>query len=303
MSRPRWAELAGPLRTSVEQRLGVAVARGDDQSGGFTHGLATRLLLADGTRVFVKGIPGDDPLAKAYVDEAWYAGRLPTQVPAPRLRFSLCTYGWLVLAFDDVDGRHPDLAEPGDLRAVLSTVTRLARVLTPSPVPEAPPAAEALASVLFGWRDFAGAPPADDLDDWSRRNLPRLAELESRWPAAAEGGTLLHADLRPDNMVLTASGRVQVVDWSSVCVGAAWLDLVVLLCSVDGVDPERIVRAHPVTRHIDPAAVDAFVCALLGCWEQQSREPYLPTSPGLRAFQARNAKVTREWLVRRTGWR
>jgi aminoglycoside phosphotransferase (APT) family kinase protein len=301
-TRPRWARLPATLRASIEDRLGAATQRSDDQDGGFTHGLATRLLLADGTRVFVKGIPADDPLARAYVDEAWYAARLPPRVPAPRFRFSLLTGGWLVLAFDDVAGRSPDLTQPGDRRTVLATVERLAAILTPTPMPEAPPAAEALAPVLHGWRTFASQSPPDDLDTWSLGNLNRLAALESRWPHVVGGQTLLHADLRPDNMVMSDSGRLHVVDWSSVCVGAPWVDLIVLLASVDGLDPEAVVRDHPVTRAVDPAAIDALVCGLLGCWEQQSREPHLPTSPNLRQFQARNAKVTRDWLIRRTGW-
>ncbi|MFD0360269.1 phosphotransferase [Nocardia sp. GCM10030253] len=53
-----------------------------------------------------------------------------------------------------------------------------------------------------------------DLDEWSLRHLDRLAELESTWWTAAAGETLLHTDLRPDNMLLGSDGTVVVVDWA-----------------------------------------------------------------------------------------
>jgi Ser/Thr protein kinase RdoA (MazF antagonist) len=253
--------------------------------------------------VFVKAIPADHALAADYLAEARCAAALPDRVPAGRLRFCAPAAGWVLLCFTDLPGRHPDLTVPAELGAVLATVRRLAEVLTPNPVPGLPAAGEALDPVLRGWRSFAAQGPPPDLDGWSARHLPALAELEAGWAAAAAGGTLLHADLRPDNMVLTDAGAVAVVDWAGACVGAAWVDLVLLLCSVGGVDAEAIVRGHPVTRGVDPAAIDAVVCAVAGCWERESRQPPVPDSPYLRRFQARNAVLTRAWLAARTGWR
>lgn len=301
--RPRWDRLPLSVRTSIENRLGASVASSSDQTGGFTHGVAARLVLADGSRVFAKAIRADDALAGDYQAEVWCAERLPARVPGPRLRFSMRVDGWIVLVFDDVAGRHPDLAKPADLRRVLATVETLAEILTPSPLPGAPRVEETLAPVMYGWRSFAERNPPADLDAWSLRNLDRLARLEAGWAAATAGNTLLHADLRPDNMVLTRTGRILVVDWACACVGAPWVDLVVLLGSVAGLDPEAIAGTHPVTRDVDPALIDAFICALLGCWERECRRPELATSPHLRRFQARNAGLTRAWLARRTGWR
>jgi hypothetical protein len=300
--RPRWTALPGSLRALIADRLGAQIMQSADQSGGFTPGVAARLTLDDGTRVFAKAIPADDVLTLDYLTEAWIAARLPSYVPAPRFRFSLRAAGWIALVFDDVEGRHPDVANPVDLRAVLTTVKRLADVLTPSPVPAALPAGRSLEPLMYGWRGFAEHGPPRDLGPWSLRNLDRLAALEAGWADAVAGSSLLHADLRPDNMLLTRDGRILVVDWACACVGAPWVDLVVLLGSIAGVDAEAILRSHPVTRNVDPAAIDAFLCGLLGCWEKESRGPELPSSPHLRRFQARNADVTRAWLARRTGW-
>ncbi len=57
------------------------------------------------------------------------------------------------------------------------------------------------------------------LDRWSARHLDRLAELEEEAPAAAAGDTLLHLDLRADNLLLTPD-RVVVVDCPHARVGA-----------------------------------------------------------------------------------
>lgn len=52
--RPSWLSLAAPVRRLVEIRLGQSVADAESQGGGFTDGFASRLVLADGSRVFVK---------------------------------------------------------------------------------------------------------------------------------------------------------------------------------------------------------------------------------------------------------
>src|SRR5215831_12914943 len=54
--RLAWAELPAPVRAAIEARFGVPVVAARDQSGGFSPGLAARLRLADGQRVFVKAV-------------------------------------------------------------------------------------------------------------------------------------------------------------------------------------------------------------------------------------------------------
>jgi thiamine kinase-like enzyme len=61
-------------------------------------------------------------------------------------------------------------------------------------------------------------------------------ELESVWGDAARGETLLHADLRADNLLITADG-VMVVDWPYAVTGARWLDGLLLLVSVADILP------------------------------------------------------------------
>ncbi|MDK9496160.1 hypothetical protein QEZ40_000502 [Streptomyces katrae] len=64
--RSEWGVVTKQVRAYIESRLGAPVAAAEMCSGGFTPGLAARLLLSDGTRVLVKGIPDDHPMPAVY---------------------------------------------------------------------------------------------------------------------------------------------------------------------------------------------------------------------------------------------
>ena len=307
--RLAWAGVPAWLRAEVAARLGGEVVEAVTQPGGFSPGLAARLRLADGRRAFVKAVgPEPNPGSpRIHRDEARTMAALPRSAPAPRLLWSLDRHGWVALAFEDVDGAPPALPwRPGELRRVLAMVADLA-TLTPAP-PGFPPIAERLEDIFHGWRGLAGARAADGdpagLDPWAARHLDRLADLEAGWPAAAEGRTLLHADLRADNLLLTPT-RVVAVDWPYACVGAAWVDLLLLLPSVTmqgGPDPEPTFAAHTVAAGADPLAVTTTLAAWAGFLVAGSRLPPPPGLPTLRAFQLGQGVVALDWLRRRTGW-
>jgi aminoglycoside phosphotransferase (APT) family kinase protein len=306
-----WVDAPAWLRAEVATRLGGEVAAAVTQPTGFSPGLAVRLRLADGRRAFVKAVgPGPNPDSPGiHRGEARIMALLPRSAPAPRLLWSLDRHGWVALAFEDVDGAHPVLPwRPGELRRVLGMVADLAAALTPAPAGP-PPIAERLRDSFAGWRRLAadraaGADELAGLDPWAARHLDRLAELEAGWPAATEGRTLLHCDLRADNLLLTPT-RVVAVDWPHACVGAAWVDLLLLLPSVTmqgGPDPEPTFAAHPVAAGADPMAVSAALAAWSGFLVGGSRLPPPPGLSTLRAFQHGQGVVALDWLRRRTGW-
>jgi len=186
-------------------------------------------------------------------------------------------------------------------------VAAMAAALTPAPA-GIPLLGDRLRDDFVGWRRLAAAHAAGDdlsgLDPWAGRHLDRLADLEAGWPAATEGPTLLHSDLRADNLLLTPA-RVVAVDWPWASVGAAWVDLLLLLPSVTmqgGPDPEPTFAAHPVSSGADPRAVTTALAAWAGFLVGGSRLPAPPGLPTLRAFQHGQGVVAVEWLRRRTGW-
>jgi aminoglycoside phosphotransferase (APT) family kinase protein len=310
--RLTWVDAPGWLRGEVEQRLGGRVVEAVTQPSGFSPGLAVRVRLDDGRRAFVKAV-GADPNPDSpgiHRAEARTMAVLPRSAPAPRMLWSLDRDGWVALAFEDVDGAHPTLPwRPDELARVLAMVADLAAALTPAP-PGLPTVAERLRDSFVGWRRLAAASAAGDddlagLDPWAARHLRRLADLEAGWPQAMRGPTLLHADLRADNLLLTPT-RVVAVDWPWACVGAAWVDLLLLLPSVTmqgGPDPEPTFAAHPVAADADPEAVTTTLAALAGFLVGGSRLPPPPGLPTLRSFQLGQGLVALDWLRRRTGWR
>ncbi|MFD9943979.1 phosphotransferase family protein [Nonomuraea sp. NPDC059023] len=290
--------MAAPVRARVEDLLGGHVTEAVTQTGGFSPATAARLLLDTGRRAFVKAVgPGVNDRATAlYRDEARVAAALPPSVPAPRMLTSFEQDGWVVLLFEDVDGRPPAMPWRRDeLDRVLAAADELAASLTPAPI-DAPPIAELFGQMFRGWRRLLEE-DHDGLDPWIAGNLGALAELESGWERAAAGDTLVHADLRADNVLLTDE-RVYVVDWPYACLGAAWFDRLAMLPSVamqGGPRPGELL-ADP-----DPA-LTCVIAALAGYFVRQSRQPPPPGIPTVRAFQAAQGEVAVDWLRERTGW-
>jgi hypothetical protein len=167
------------------------------------------------------------------------------------------------------------------------------------------PAAHYLQDEFNGWRILATmeeVPPG--LDAWSRRNLDELAELEIHWPQASVGHTLLHIDIRSDNILLTENQAI-FVDWAHAAIGCPPLDVVVWAPSVTlegGPEPEELLARHGPSRDAEPEAITSLVAAFAGFLTEHQHRPSPPGLPTVRAFQAAQGEVARAWLQRRTGW-
>jgi aminoglycoside phosphotransferase (APT) family kinase protein len=209
----------------------------------------------------------------------------------------------VALVFEDVDGHQPPLPwRAADWRRVHDAVVALAADLTPSPA-GVPPIGHDPA-LFSGWRSLAADPAlAARLDPWARDNVDKLAALEAGWPDAAAGDTLVHGDLRADNMLLTDE-RVLFVDWPHAAVGAPWIDLLGMLPSVamqGGPDPVQVWRTSPLGRAADPAAVDAVLAGLAGFFVHGALLPAPPGLPRLREFQRLQGEPALAWLRSRVG--
>jgi hypothetical protein len=306
-TRVPYDALPTEVHTWAERQLGAPVATAVTQPGGFSPGCAARLVGANGERAFIKAVSSHaNPESPAmYRREARTTAALPLDAPAPRLRASYDDGTWVALLFDDIDGRHPHLPwQPDELRRVVAAIDELFTDLTPCPLPEARTVDDDWRDEFARWRGLAADGPPDGLDSWCIRHLDRLAEMESRWPEAAAGETLLHLDLRADNMLVT-DDRVWILDWPWAAKGAPAFDLVAFAPSVamqGGPAPEGLLAMSAYGRVADAEAVTTLVATVTGYFLLQSLRPPPPGLPTVRDFQAAQGAVALRWLRQRTGW-
>ncbi|MBA3418355.1 MAG: phosphotransferase [Geodermatophilaceae bacterium] len=305
-----WADLPAAVRRAVENHLGSPVVTAVSQVGGFSPGTAARVQCEDGRRAFVKcvGTQLNKHTPDMHRSEARVAGALPASVPSPRLRYVHDDGDWVALVFDEALGSLPRLPwSAATAHRVAEAIEDLSSSLTPCPLPEVLNIADRLREDLTAWQRLATDPPAD-LDFWELGNLDRLAALSADLAATdgpLTGDTLVHLDLRADNILLESGDRVLFVDWPWACRGPIWVDSV--LFALDpfvhgGLDPELLLAGRPVMDGAGPADVTALLLGLAGMWAEAFRVPAPPTMPTIRAHQRRFHDAALEWGRRRCGW-
>jgi hypothetical protein len=300
-------DLPQHVRDWVDHLLGSPVSDATTQPGGFSPGVAARLRCADDSRAFIKAVSAEaNPQSPdMHRREAKVTAALPPAAPAPRLLASYDDGAWVALLLDDIDGRHPELPwQTDELRRVVETVDELFADLTPCPLADAPAVDETWRDEFTGWRDAAADGVPAGLDEWCVRHIDELAELESRWVEAASGETLLHLDLRADNMIVSGD-RVWFVDWPWAARGAPMFDLAAFAPSVamqGGPQPAELLAMSRYGRTADRETLAVLVATITGYFLTHALLPPAPGLPTVRAFQAAQGAVALRWLQTLTGW-
>lgn len=307
-SRLGWADLPRYVRTRIAALAGADVVSETTATSGFSPGYAATLDLGDGTSVFVKAVspeqnPRSPELARA---EARVNGMLPPEVPAPALLWSHDDGSWVLLGFTVVDARAPELPwQPADLDRALDALAGLCRVTAPRAMA---PLGGLVEPMFTGWRHLAAEPEhleraveaAAGDGDWVRRHLPELVEQERAGVAATRGTSLVHGDLRADNL-LYEDGTVWLVDWPHAGAGVPWFDLLAMLPSVamqGGGDPDAIFWTHPSAATAERDDVRAVLAGMTGYLLRGAVQPAPPGLPNLRPFQLAQARTALGWLRR-----
>jgi hypothetical protein len=298
-----------PIRAWAERVGGGPVAHVSDRAGGFSPGCCALVGFEGGRRAFIKAVgPELNRLSPAvHRREAVVAASLPAMARVPRLIDAYDDGDWVALMFEEVVGSLPRTPwKPGELELVLRELTSLHEALTPCPIDGIETVSARHGELLSGWASLAETTETPDLDPWTRRRLERLVELERACPAALDDGeTLVHADIRSDNVMLTGSGAV-FVDWPHAARGARVFDVVCWAPSVTlegGPDPDALLRRYRPAARCDAEALDAMVAGVAGYFTHHSTLPDPPGLPTLRAFQRAQGEVARAWLRERTGLR
>ncbi|MFR9777292.1 phosphotransferase family protein [Micromonospora sp. MS34] len=308
--RSGWAALPAGLRGGIAARLGAPPVAVRVAGGGFTRGFAAVLTAPDGDRIFVKAaaLDGQRHLADWYFHEARILARLPAGLPVPRPRWALTEAGWYAVALTAVDGRTPALPwDPAELDAVLAGYAEVAAALADPPAELValglPRLTDLARDDILWWGEVAaGREPTPELPAWAP--LPELAALESRLPRYADTGGLAHGDLRVDNVLLDADGRPWFCDWTWLCHGPAWFDLVSLLITgyASGLDADAAFAGHPAAAGAPADALDVTLAALSGYLLTGAAAGASTASPHLRAHQRWSGEQALGWLATRQSW-
>lgn len=303
--RITWPELPAHVRAWAQDALGVPVVEVRHATGGYSPGVTDALFGADGRAGFLKAVhPSINPESPGLLRaECRVLRGLPAGLPvaAPLAFLDEGADGWVGVLLEYVDGVQPPLPwTDAAIGSVLDSLEELAHALTPNPVDGLPAAAEALAPMVGGWPDLAGV---DDLDPWLAERLDLLDRVSLGVLDAVAGDTLLHDDLRADNLLLRPEGRMVVVDWAWGCVGAAWVDPALLgiefvSAAAPGVDVDAWLARIAATHGIEARLIADLLAGILGFFELVGRRPDPPGIPTLRAFQRFQAAALREWLRR-----
>jgi len=302
--RPGYQRAPRQLQDWVERELGSPVVSATSQPGGFSPGLAARLVTADGSRAFVKAIATSRHAATAalhrYECQAMLA--IPPGPALPRLYATYDDGEWVGLLLEDVEGRHPVPWTLADAHRVVTAIDLRVSAFTPSPWPEAQRLEDAPRIRTSWWSQAT----EDLLPSWVRAHRRQLIALEERVPAAVRGQTLCHRDVLAENILLTPAGGVVFVDWAWASQGAAWIDTLNLICGVamDGtdIDVDGLISACPQTRDIEPELLTAYLANSAGSAYVKAQPSGPEDIPALLAWRKRRATALLDWLQRRTGW-
>lgn len=301
--RRPYADVPRRIRDWVDIELGSPVDSWADQVGGMSPGCATRVVATDGSRAFVKAVgtelnPDSPTLFRREIEVLRHIGEDPLWAS---LRSSYDDGGWVALLLEDVPGGHPDLADEAEMEALLDATDRLVVVLGGFPVPDGATATNVSEPGLIDARarfrvwssalDQLSDLPDDLVPDEVRRDPDRLRRLVARLDDA-EDVQLAHWDIRIDNLLRPAPGRIVFVDWGAAAVAPSWTDP--LLARLERVDDswfDASVARSPALAAAGDDMVTGFLVAFGAALAWQSMRPPadvgLPTLNEFRRTEAR----------------
>jgi hypothetical protein len=257
-------------------------------AGGYTPARRMVGTLEDGTTVFVK--EAVDDLTRWWLrSERWSYESLGPQSFLPRYLGGEGDQ----LVLEDLRGAHwPPPWRAGDVERVLATLVEVAETAPPA---EALDLETVAGEMLRSWSKVAAAP--DELlalgvcsRSWLDDALPVLLEAEAAGTLA--GDSLVHFDVRSDNLCLTADGRVLLVDWNMTSRGRSDVDRVAFLQTVT-------VEGGREPPDEDPS----LVAMITSTFAWNAGQPLIPNAPRVRAVQLAQLRVCLPWAARLLGLR
>ena len=283
------AAAVGRLRQEVERLLGTEVTAYRFTPGGWTLAVRGVVTLAGGQTVFAKlGDPNVPDTINALRDEIATYRLLGARPFMPRLVAADAEVPLLILE----DLSRADRVPPWTARP-LDHYRRLCDEMATTPAPEG---LRPLAEMVDGdaWERVTIDPgPAHRIlpAPWLDRNLPAL--LEAQRQAHTEGASLVHTDLRSDNLLFCPDHAI-AIDWNLARRGdPRW-------------DPH--LTAHTIAMEgggapdeLLPDADPSILAWLAGFFASRAGLPPPAGAPRVRGFQLAQLEVVLPWACRLLG--
>ena len=240
----------------------------------------------DGSRAFLK-LASVDPSPQWVRDEHRVFECVSGPFMPRLLGFDDGEHPLLILEDMLPDARWPPPWQPGDVEAVLAALSEIADAPRSGKLPRL------VDADLAGWRHVADDPVpflglgiADAA--WLERSLPALIEASD--PALLAGDSLLHCDVRSDNLCLR-DGRAVLLDWNHARIGNAAFDIAAWL-------PSLALEGGP-----NPATfgVDELAAFISGYFAAMAGLPAPEGAPTVRGFQRAQLEVALPWTCAALG--
>ncbi|MET8358853.1 aminoglycoside phosphotransferase [Micromonospora sp. NPDC005171] len=233
--RSDWTALPESVTAGIAERVGGTFDVAHAPSGD--HAEIASTVTGPARQVFVKAASGKLSVRSLRYELA-VTRAIDRDPPAVLWQFE--SDGWLVVGTEHLAGPHPDLS-PGstDLNLLLAALKTLQE--TPAP----------------GETWFTPA-----------------ARLGFAHPAM-DGGTLIHSDLNPANLIVTPLG-LRIVDWAWATKAAAWVELALLVPWLIGSghsaeQAEQWLTQLPAWTATDRLVLDDFASRNATKWAAKSR--------------------------------
>jgi hypothetical protein len=303
--RISWADLPGHVQEGIERILGARVAEATSQHGGFSPGTADRIRTVSGRRAFIKAVSSrlNEHSPAIHRKEAAVTGALASTLPAPSLIGTFDDGDWVALVLQDVEGRHPHIPwRSSELTIVLDALLNLARTPVASGLRHLPTLEHELTDAFKGWERIRTDPPAT-CDPWILENLDALGQLAESGLKELAGNSLVHTDIRADNILITPDNMAILVDWPWACIGCAWIDALCALVNVQVFDPvfdaESVLQSHEVFAAATAESINRVLSGLGAYFTDAARQPPPPGLPTVRMFQRQQGEAVVRWLRHR----